>query len=296
MSKKKGRTLPSLIHEFLRFKAIAGSDTTIRHYKTTLEVYAYFCFNKRLDPLECDTIHSWIAELKKPFNGKRRRGGTINQYISRLNSFFDYIIKREYMAEGKRPTRMVERLPLEGRFVRGFDHNEASILVKAAAAHKYSNYWVPMILLAWHYGMRLQDCAYFSKECVNWDAMSFSFTPRKQKRREIRLPLHEDVATALRGVESEDPDHYFPMAIDKYNKNSMSAEFKTIVRKAKLDNGLSFHCLRHGAATNMIKMGIRLTTIVEIIGWTSTAMLQRYLDTDVLEVEKVLGAGSLMEQ
>ena len=42
MSKKKGRTLPSLIHEFLRFKAIAGSDTTIRHYKTTLEVYAYF--------------------------------------------------------------------------------------------------------------------------------------------------------------------------------------------------------------------------------------------------------------
>ncbi|HIA04056.1 MAG TPA: hypothetical protein EYN66_19525, partial [Myxococcales bacterium] len=64
----------------------------------------------------------------------------------------------------------------------------------------------------------------------------------------------------------------------------------------KLDNSLSFHCLRHGAATNMIKMGIRLTTIVEIIGWTGTAMLQRYLDTDVLEVEKVLGAGSLMEQ
>ena len=44
----------------------------------------------------------------------------------------------------------------------------------------------------------------------------------------------------------------------------------------------------------MIKAGIKVTTIVEIIGWSSTSMLQRYLDTDVDEVGKLIQAKSVM--
>ena len=48
------------------------------------------------------------------------------------------------------------------------------------------------------------------------------------------------------------------------------------------------------SATNMIKMGIALTSIVEIIGWSSTAMLQRYLDTDEKEISKLKMGGSVI--
>jgi len=292
--KKLGKTLPQLIHEFLAFRRVVGKQNTIIGLQTTLETFAFFCLNRELNPLETETVQKWATTLRAPVGGKRvRTGGTINVYIRRLKSFFNWGTTMGYFK--RNPCALVNKFPVEGKYVRGFTADEVVKLVTAANADPYSWYWVPMILLGWHYGMRLEDCAKFGAQCVDWDRMTFRFTPRKQSRREIELPLHSDVTNAIKDIRIEDDqEYYFPLGAQRYTSNTLSKEFKRIVIAAGLPDYLTFHCLRHGAATSMIKAGIKLTSIVDIIGWSSTSMLQRYLDTDVDEVSKLTQAKSVI--
>jgi len=287
---KKTRTLPSLIHEFCDWKSVTAADNTIRVYRETLELYAHFCFDRQLSPMEPASANKWVGNLRAPVNGVRIKGITINTYVARLRSFFEWGIQMDYFI--KNPAKLIPKLPPESSHVRGFIEDEVRQLVVSAEADETRPYWYPMILLGWHYGMRLQDCAEFSST-IDWKRRKFVFMPQKQSRREIELPLHDDLAKALLPLDIN-KDYYFPLAAERYHSNSLSSEFKTIVRRAGIPDQMTFHCLRHGAATNMIKMGIALTSIVEIIGWSSTAMLQRYLDTDEKELSKLKTGGSVI--
>ena len=137
--------------------------------------------------------------------------------------------------------------------------------------------------------MRLGDTACFQREFVDFTKKRVNFIPMKRKKKEIILPLHPDVDLALSKVPFECSKYFFPLGRDRYYfRGSLSAQFKEIVLLAGLSNSLTFHCLRHGAATRMIKAGVRTTTITEIIGWESPAMLQRYIDRDEEDIALAL--------
>jgi len=286
----KGRNLPSLVYEFINWKAITASKNTILAYQGALEGYSNFCYERKLDPLANQTVNSWVAHLRVSNKTKRRKGCTINYYVGRLSAFFEWGINMDYFI--KNPTKLTPKLPPELAHVRGFTKDEVKKLLVSAGKDETRTYWPPMIMLGHHYGMRIQDCAEFSATCVDWSRNKFTFTPQKQSRKEIELPLHSDVADALKSV-TPGEQYYFPLAVKRYYSNSVTSEFKALVNDAGLDSKLTFHCLRHGAATNMIAAGINLPTIVEIIGWTSTAMLQRYIDRDENEIAKLTLGGSV---
>jgi len=287
----KGKTLPSLIHEYIAWRKVTGSPNTIRAYQETLENFAHFCFDRKKDPIISRTINEWVAHLRVPVDGVRRKGGTVNVYVSRVHSFFEWTVQMGYIS--KNPTKLIPKLPPEASFVRGFKEEEVKKLLIEAGKDENRPYWPSLILLGHHYGMRIQDCCQFSATCIDWDNMSFTFMPQKQSRQEIELPLHDDLANALKAVYPGE-EYYFPLAVERYHSNTIASEFRNIANAAGVSKKLSFHCLRHGAATNMIAAGIGLTTIVEIIGWTSTAMLQRYLDRDEKEIAKLKMSGSVV--
>ena len=191
------------------------------------------------------------------------------------------------------PAKLVDSLPPEHKEIVGFNQADAKILIDTAGKHRHSNYWVPMILLGWHYGMRISDCAHMKHSEIDMNHRQIVFLPKKQRRRYIRLPLHPDVYDAFNNASLGRGEYLFPDAVRKYEVKTLSSEFKTIVKSANLPNGYTFHCLRHGAATNMLKMGIRMTTITEIIGWSSPTMLYKYMDADQEEMDKVLGMESI---
>jgi integrase len=287
----KGRNLPSLVYQFINWKAVTASKNTLLAYEGSLENYLNYCYERELDPLAAQTVNSWVAHLRVSSKIKRRKGCTINNYVGRLSAFFEWGVNMDYFI--KNPTKLTPKLPPELSHVRGFTEDEVKKLLVSAGKDETRMYWPPMILLGHHYGMRIQDCAEFSATCVDWNRNKFTFIPQKQARKEIELPLHADVALALSGL-TPGERYYFPLAVKRYLSNSVTPEFKALVNDAGLDSKLTFHCLRHGAATNMIKAGINLTTIVEIIGWTSTAMLQRYLDRDEGEIAKLTMNGSVI--
>tara|TARA_Y100000401_G_C8325049_1_gene227706 strand:+ start:1167 stop:2042 length:876 start_codon:yes stop_codon:yes gene_type:complete len=289
MKKKKTKNLPQLINEYLSYKMVTKSSNTIANIEITLLHYAQFCLDRKLHPLKEDTVFKWVSNLR--FGGKKRKGNTINNYISRLKTFFTYLVNADYIVTN--PAKLVDSLPPEHKEIVGFNQADAKILIDTAGKHRHSNYWVPMILLGWHYGMRISDCAHMKHSEIDMNHRQIVFLPKKQRRRYIRLPLHADVYDAFNNASLGRGEYLFPDAVRKYEVKTLSSEFKTIVKSANLPNGYTFHCLRHGAATNMLKMGIRMTTITEIIGWSSPTMLYKYMDADQEEMDKVLGMESI---
>ena len=283
MPKKKTKTLPDMVKEFISWKSLSSSDNTIRMYELYLDVYSTYCFNNKKPPLDRGTVHSFL------FNRKASgcKGITLTLILSILKSFFKYFLDTGQIDEN--PTTLIPRFKEEAATVVGFTPDEAKILLEASYDSPFSHYWSPMILLGWHYGMRLGDCACFQRSFVDWEAERIKFIPMKRKRREIILPLVDDVRIALGKVPVDDYEYFFPLGKDRYYfRGSLSGEFKSIVKSADLKDHLTFHCLRHGAATRMLKAGVRTTTITEIIGWDSPAMLQRYIDRDEEDISKAL--------
>jgi integrase/recombinase XerD len=52
--------------------------------------------------------------------------------------------------------------------------------------------------------------------------------------------------------------------------------------------GYSSHSFRRSAATNLSKSGIDLATIQEITGHSSLANLQRYIETNLVQVQNAI--------
>ena len=280
---KKTKTLPDMIREFIGWKSLSSSDNTIRMYELYLDVYSKYCFHNNKKPLEKEAVHAFLSNRK--LSGSK--GVTLNMILSVLKSFFKYFLDTGQIKSN--PTTLIPQFREEAATVIGFKPDEAKELLKASYGNPYSIYWTPMILLGWHYGMRLGDAASFKRSFVNNNTKQIKFIPMKKRRREIILPLVPDVDLALDKVPYDDDEYFFPLGKDRYYfRGSLSQEFKTIVKEAGLSNTLTFHCLRHGAATRMLKAGVRTTTITEIIGWENPAMLRRYIDRDEEDISKAL--------
>ena len=276
-----------MVVEYIRWKMLAASEATIDCYQGKLDNYADHCFRENQNPLKRDAVHSFLLVSKK----KGVKGVTLNHTLAILKSFFQFWVDREFI--NRNPTALIQRFPEEAAAVVGFKQQDAKDLLSASRSHRNSHYWTPMILLGWHYGMRLGDTALFERSFVDWKAKQIRFIPRKRKKREIILPLVPDVESALKGVPDEG-DSFFPSAKRRYaSRGTLSAEFKRIVLAAGLSDRFTYHCLRHGAATRMLESGVRMTTITAIIGWDSPRMLQRYIDRDEVDIAKAFVGSSI---
>jgi site-specific recombinase XerD len=284
---KKTKTLPQMIKEYIGWKKLGASDNTILVYENYLSKFSRHCFTTKQNPLDHSTLHSFLVSCKRSNKGVPVKGNTLNAVLTCLKSFFKYFLESGQIT--RNPASMIPRFKEEAATIIGFKPDEAKELLNSSYDSPYSDYWTPMILLGWHYGMRLGDTACFQRPWVNNKTKQIKFIPAKRKKKEIILPLVPDVDLALSKVPHEDDTYYFPLARDRYYfRGTLSNQFKKIVKDAGLDHSLTFHCLRHGAATRMLKQGVRTTTITEIIGWESPAMLQRYIDRDEEDISKAL--------
>jgi site-specific recombinase XerD len=287
MPRKKTMNLPEMVVEYITWKMLAASESTINCYQWKLDSYASHCFKENLNPLKPDAVHSFMLLSKK----RGVKGITLNHTLAILKSFFQFWVDRELM--NRNPTALIPRFPEEAADIVGFKQQDAKDLLSASRSHRNSHYWTPMILLGWHYGMRLGDTAQFERGFVDWKAKQIRFIPRKRKKKEIVLPLVPDVEAALKKVPDEGGS-FFPSAKRRYaSRGTLSTEFKDIVRAAGLNDKFTYHCLRHGAATRMLESGVRVTTITAIIGWDSPRMLQRYIDRDEVDIAKAFDGSSI---
>ena len=159
-------------------------------------------------------------------------------------------------------------------------------------------------LLAYHSGMRLGEIINLRwnhvqlKEKIIQVINTSEFTTKGKKERVI--PINETLFSLLQKripkvIHIQFNDYVFTKNGFKYNGDYISRKFKKAVRKTTkelpINPALHFHDLRHSFASNLVKKGVSLYVVKELLGHKdiSTTMIYSHLTVDTLrQAVKVL--------
>lgn len=254
-----------------------------------------------LDSIQERDVRAFAAHLKS----EGRAGTTVNRILHDLSGGFSRALKLGKITHsplaGVEPQK--DNGKLNGR--RTFTPEEVAALVRAS----HGSDWQGAVLFAYTSGARLQDAA-----CLRWDSIDLEnrvvvFQQRKTGQQNI-IALHPDFEHwILRVPVPDDPQTFiFPALANRTTggKRGLSNEFSNLVERAGIEPGLlreahgthgrsrkalSFHSLRHGAASNIFNASIVKEAARRVTGHAKGGSLDQYLHVDL---EAIRAASSMI--
>ncbi|MFC2083877.1 tyrosine-type recombinase/integrase [Bacteroidota bacterium] len=154
-------------------------------------------------------------------------------------------------------------------------------------------------ILLFNTGMRISECLN-----LYWSDIDFSnktiritnkngFTTKNKKERQI--PMNNTVLELLSSkIRSKKifslKDEYIFSKLPgiRYNVDYISKTFKKAVRKAKLDDRIHLHSLRHSFCSNLVSKGVSLYVVKELAGHESITTTQIYAHLQKETLEKAV--------
>lgn len=151
-----------------------------------------------------------------------------------------------------------------------------------------------MILLGTRLGLRGSDIVNLKFLDIDWENSLLKLTQVKSDR-EIKLPLTADVGNAIidyikNGRPSSKLKTIFLTArhpLRPMDASAYSCMVSRIISNAGIDVGNrhhSSHSLRHSLATNLMKNGVGLPVISEVLGHRSTDSTMFYVSVDIMSL------------
>ena len=74
----------------------------------------------------------------------------------------------------------------------------------------------------------------------------------------------------------------------RHSRSRVTIEFKKYLRKAGIDEKFHFHCLRHTFITNLIKKGVSINFVKEIVGHSDIATTLNYVHIVTEDLRKAV--------
>jgi integrase len=132
-----------------------------------------------------------------------------------------------------------------------------------------------IILLAIHTGMRKGEILKLKWIDTNLRERFIEIVDQKNGERST-IPLNQTAVETLRAIPRRiDSDYVFTGMIPGEPFADLKRQFEKAVSKAKLQ-GVTFHTLRHTAASHLVMSGVDLPTVSEILRHKSIEMTMRY--------------------
>jgi len=182
------------------------------------------------------------------------------------------------------PFRLVKLLKVSKPFPVFINETELQLILN----NTNENYLRIIFLTAFYSGMRLGEILN-----LEWESRNFrdkiitvqnkdSFNTKNRKDRII--PMNEILFNSLQSIKpkiitlnnTESNYIFYRMKGIKLNEDYVSKRFKKAVRKAKLNDKIHFHSLRHSFASLLAQRGVSLLIIKELLGHSSLRVTEIY--------------------
>ena len=236
---------------------------------------------KRLSSITPNDILTYRLELlqteyKVGHVYKMRQPATINKYIVLLSGLMTTACK-EWQIISTNPCQQIKKLKEPKGRTRYLSHDEIQVLLSACQQSKMA-YLYPIVVLALSTGARRSEIVNLKWRNVLLDEHRLVF--EQTKNGDTRsVPLCEkalEILTQLKNerVKVQDYELVFEGKI-----HGQPVDFKkawhTALSAAGIQN-FRFHDLRHTAATHLLRTGIGLIPLSEILGHHTMDMVKRY--------------------
>jgi integrase len=253
---------------------------------------AYFG-GKRLTEITPALIEQYRAWRRE---GVSRRGRSltptsVNRELACLKRMFTVVIKGLLVLKGgvprENPGAPVSLERENNERDRVLSDTEFQALMNAASA-----YFKPILLTAYHTGMRKGEILNLTWDRVDLKAGLVRLRPEDTKAREGRtIPLTKELSETLRNatIYLDESGQRVPWVFTHAGKRILSVRraFETACREAGL-NDVVFHDLRHTFVTNMRRAGVDYFRIMAITGHKTMTVFKRYNTIDGADLRQAI--------
>ena len=253
-------TWGSLQAKFENWVALTGSPETARRYARALEQ-----FQKKIprdhprDVLRFDVEDFKVLRLREEVSPR-----TVNFEVSVLRAFYNWMIDMEAVTLNpatkvkklREPEHVRKSLPLDVmERILGAVHTDEERL---------------LVILAAHTGLRGNTLAQLEWSDFDLRNKLLTIAPEKTKTgKGQQIPLRSDLVEFLKTQEGEGP-------VFRKDVRGLQAKFKLILHRAGL-KGFGLHALRHTFATSLLRNGVDLRTVQDLLGHKSMKTTALYL-------------------
>ena len=279
-----------------QLKDVRGfADTTVAYHNSTVVEFLTYLFSGKksfeLAALTPQHVEGFIRSVAKRFNRH-----SLQHVVAHVRGFLRFLRmsgqgpeRQEFPIDTPRVYRheqLPRALPWETvcAFLDGIDRS------RPAGLRDYA-----MFLLIVTYGLRGCDVAGLRLSDVDWRARQLIVRQRKTGQ-PLHLPLTDAVAAALLAYlrEGRPCCAYREVFLTLFapilplKRQAVGYAFRARVRASALNIPFrGVHCLRHSYAANLLRRGIPLKTIGDLLGHVSTESTCVYLRMNVEELREV---------
>lgn len=258
--------------------------------KSHLEsIKAHFGIDTLLDRISRSAVEKYKAELMSMESRCKRtmKPATVNRRMACLRHLFSKAVDWDILKDN--PCRGVKQIKENNRRLRFLTPEECRALLDACPKAEPARPGKPgepdkpakpatlkqVVELALHTGMRKSEILKLKWEHVNFRQAYLEILDQKNGEYST-VPLDKRALEILRSVPRRlDSPYVFTGRIKGQPFWDLKRQFEEAVKAAKLE-GVTFHTLRHTAASHMVMSGVPLATVKEILRHKDYAMTLRY--------------------
>ena len=214
---------------------------------------------------------------------KRQDEEASNSTISRELSYLNRMLELGRQTTSRKVTnhfkfkRLTEDNPRQGFITREQLQKFTEACHISENSSKDQRHYAALAILGYHLGWRSKELRDLKVRQVEPEAESIRLYRSQSKNkagRLMKLPA-ECWEIVVRYIQGKNPDDYPITRSNGFPIRSMKDGWREIANRAGLP-GMIFHDLRRTAARNRLRTGVSASVVMEILGWKTLAMLQRY--------------------
>ncbi len=258
-----------LVDRFIMAKQLAKS--TAKGYKAFL--------NRFVEEIGVSVDTADANVVRRFLDGERKRGNSTNTIITkihRLNSFYSWLLKEEYIV--KNPMTRVEKPQETKTPPKHLTYEEVELLRESASG-------VTKVLfeLLYSTGLRVSELVSLNRHDVDFSERSAWVRDGKGgKSRKVRLSTRAALILKqyLRNRTDNEPWVFRSNFKRRMSKESITRYLRLLGEKAGLRRRLTPHMLRHTFATHLLDGGAPIEIVQHLLGHESVKTTQVYAQTN----------------
>jgi len=264
-------TLEEFAERYLKWCEDIGQKAVDSKRSHVESIQTYFGKDTLLSKITRADIEKYQATLMSSPSQRKAsiKPATVNRRMACLRHMISKAVEWKVLAD--HPCRGVKQFKENNRRVRFLTVEECNILLDACPSSTLNQ----VVELALNTGMRKSELLHLEWDHVNVHQEFLEILDQKNGEYDT-IPLNERALEILRSIPKR-LDSKYVFTGKKLGKPfwDLKRQFEKAVSDAKLE-GVTFHTLRHTAASHMVMNGTPLATVKEILRHKDYAMTLRY--------------------
>jgi integrase/recombinase XerD len=273
MNKSDQICLKDFKDEFLEYSLGVHSRKTHKTHRTAFQEFIRVEGNKPLNAIGVREIEHFLSVKKREASE-----WTARKYYGSLAAAFQKAVHWEHIKVN--PFKKVKKPKPPELFPLYFSEKEFNSMLSVMYEKDFKELCVSALLSGLRLGellsLQWKDVDSVSKIILVRNSETFTTKSRKNRAVPISDELFEMFMQRKENIRNESDFVFHDPKGNQLKEKTVSQKFKKYVRRAKLNDKLHFHSLRHTFATHLVKKSVPLFAIQKLLGHSTSKTTEVY--------------------